>query len=328
MLANFRGSILTLLLVSTPQLGANPDLKISTPGGGAVWLQLSEDLTGDSWILQDSYDASYWRDLASFDDVLVYKEGRSQRIKNRIFRAVQKDLDWPIDALNNARDRWEELMPLEYQYVYRNFGEFGLYEELVVVEDDVVTKSFTLRKPDHETGKHTGTITDLHNEISSTIGFAASVEVRYHPTIGTPETIFVDYDAGLADEEWQYEIIQPPASPSDALKQGRRLWRIHKPKSYQFHLRYVPGLSEWEGSLNVSESGAVTVVESSTAPPAEALHSIDELYLIMGNAMDSDDSVHLAFDRDSGQLGLFSRNAKAGDSSEQYWITEFKSTNE
>ncbi len=26
-------------------------------------------------------------------------------------------------------------MPLEYQYVYRNFGEFGLYEELVVVED-------------------------------------------------------------------------------------------------------------------------------------------------------------------------------------------------
>ena len=226
-----------------------------------MWLELAAELKDESLVLQDSYDMRYWRDLASFDDVDIYKEGRRWFIPGRFYRAVAKNLDQPMDALAKARERWQASALTDYQYVYWNVGEFGLIEELVVVSNGKIIESYVVQQP---------------------------------------ERTFVDYDSRIADEEWSHEIVVPPGTASEALTRSRQLWKRANARDYQYHVSYQSNLAAWESRVEVSDGVAKFVTTSSTRPNDAVAATAEQLQELASSTIGNGSEVYFSYHPDSG----------------------------
>ncbi len=292
-----------------------------------MWLELSEELPSEAFVLQDSYDGRYWRDLAPFDDEGVYKEGRRWFIERRFYRAVEKDLDQPMEALAKARERWKASALTDYQYVYWNSGSIGLVEELVVVRDGKTTESYVVQEPFPDFGTQTRTVDDVFAAIESAWdGGAAAIQVRYHPTLGFPESTYIDYDTRIADEEWSHEIVIPPGTAQEALKRSKRLWRRVDAGDYQYQLKFQSNLAQWEGRVEVTNGVAAFVSTDSKRPPEAVALVIADYHSMVENAIAADQDVHFAYHPDSGMPTFISIDWTAtfvDGPGHQLWISDF-----
>ena len=118
--------------------------------------------------------------------------------------------------LSAARTRWSVNDIVEYEYRYARSCEClptDLTAPTIEVRDGVIVRVW-----DERTGatapadRHAWyfTVDDLFAEIEQAIDQDVhELEVAYHPSLGHPTTLIIDYDARMADEELILTTIGP-----------------------------------------------------------------------------------------------------------------------
>ncbi len=199
-------SILLLLIVGV--LSVEPSLRWTSKSRDWVRVQLMDASTGEAWHLQDSYDLESWRSLAPFEDSDQVLERDRRHSAQRYFRAIKGAMPDPETLLAEARERWETLGWKAYQFDYRETGEFGCRHWRASVKGGDV-QSFEGICWEEWAGPVTEppTIDAIFERIATALASQPHrVVIHYHPTLGYPESGFIDFDERIADEEWSFEI--------------------------------------------------------------------------------------------------------------------------
>jgi len=118
-----------------------PELSISSGEGDVVEVAVVGGAVEDGWVLQDSYNGVDWRDLEEMDGATGGFSSASVPTTKRFFRAAQKPLATWQEALTQARERWDAMDLVKYQYRHRTSGAFFVADDLILVDDGEVKES-------------------------------------------------------------------------------------------------------------------------------------------------------------------------------------------
>lgn len=133
------------------------------------------------------------------------------------------DRDEREEALADARARWRSQGPDDYRFEFRKLcfcHPSAVRLVKVTVQDGAVTDVEVLEEvPNHEqyqyptpTPEQYYTVEGLFAKLEQAIDRDAhEIRVTYHPALGYPTSVFIDYDENAADEEfgWEARSLQP-----------------------------------------------------------------------------------------------------------------------
>lgn len=118
-----------------------------------------------------------------------------------------------LRELAEAREVWEDRGPASYVYTYA-LNCFcvgpGVPPVRITVTDGRVTDAFVpsedRRVPPSELSTYP-TVVDLFEDVSDWLGREpASARTEFHPILGYPVDVFVDFETNVADEELGFRI--------------------------------------------------------------------------------------------------------------------------
>ena len=184
---------------------------------------------------------------------------------------------------------------------------------MVRVQGDVIMNVETRAEgtvPLPDVQKYIPTIDKLFDEIQNGIELnAAEIRVTYNEILGYPESVYIDYNAGIADEEFsaQVDYFAPVGSWQSALDQGKQKWEMQGVQSYTY-LYY-------QDTQDVDNAGSKLVevldgiVVSVNGEPVKAIArssfseipTMDDLFSRIQQAIDMDAfAVRVAYDEETG----------------------------
>ena len=155
---------------------------------------------------------------------------------------------------------------------------------------------------------------------------AVLMVVRYHPDQGHPESIYVDLDERIADEEWGTTIAEPPSPPETQRLENKRRWEQSGVEAYEFDLKFDTARIGWEGTIRV-RGGTAQVVSGSEPAQPHIVMTMDQYFDYIGEALSEGAITSVAYDRELGYPLFFSRDWHLtffDGPGERFWISNFR----
>lgn len=307
----------------SPWLRAQPDLSIAIPNpGGPTELTLSGGSEGP-WVAQDSYDGIHWRELGTFAQEGAPSTWRFQdpywnterQTPFRWFRAIQKSPQTLVESLNESRQRWRALNLTTYEFDYTDFGEFGFRRRVVSVKDgEVIEWNGDLNGETIGSFGGNHSIEDLFDLIESAIDQEAErIAVRYHPTQGYPQSIFIDYSFLIADEEISLTVgsERPPETHQASLDRHQTMWASEGPEDYRFHLRMIRSWGYWDGEVVVLDGEVSLARIEGSATDEEVELAVEDFFGLIEGAIQNGHELSVHYDPIMGYPTFISNNYRA-----------------
>jgi hypothetical protein len=303
-----------------------PDLTVKSDSAGGVWLTLEGTREGESWIVQDSYDGEIWRDISEFSRNPAHERLPARPNRVRLFRASTKSLESPQAALTRAREHWDAFGMTDYQYVKSTNGSAGFIVQMAAIKNGKQFEELTIESDGFDPNSPRP-IEKLFDSIQSAIDQKAYfIKVLYHPTMGFPESIFIDYDSQIQDEEWSFLMEDEPQSLSSLLEESEDAWQPYRVKNYRYHLNFQTAWWRWEGDVEVTDGVAKAV--GKPAPTSDHIIRTMEGHIdYIRTAQAGDSDIAAVFDPTTGFPTFISKDwtwTFVDGPGERYWITEFE----
>jgi len=170
-----------------------------------LFAEVQEAIDGDPDSIIVTYDAEYGYPRQIYIDWRV--ETADEETAYEASDLVSKPL---LAELNRRRGQWASHRINIYEYEFQN----ACYCEAEIVQPTIITvdngQVTALRRVEDGVafepyeGAPYPTITELFDTVESGLKTADSVEVQYDVQRGFPTQIYIDWDAGMADEETRY----------------------------------------------------------------------------------------------------------------------------
>ena len=292
----------------------------------SVWLELDGVADGE-WVIQDSYNGVDWRDRGAYSGNHFRVQARSGQVQ--FFRAARKTVDSAHVQLTRARQQWEAFNLTNYQYIYSRTGEFGIEKQLVGVNEGKVFETHTIETEEFWTPGPGRTIDAMFDTVQSAIDQKAfSISVLYHPSLGFPESIHIDYELQIQDEELSWKLESPPRGLIPILEKASEDWHGRLPKNYRYHLKFVTAWWRWEGEIEVTDGKAQ--VASEIAPGSDhIIRTMDEHFEFLRTAHAEGSDVLAFFDPQLGFPTFMSKDwlfVAFDGLGERYWLSDLSIT--
>ncbi|WP_026817996.1 DUF6174 domain-containing protein [Arthrobacter castelli] len=116
-------------------------------------------------------------------------------------------------AMNQARELWKTESPEDYRFTWQFSIMAGQTRTVVTVHDGKATigEPAGLRSRNElfltRSGR-SGTMEDVFKILEHELAEAHAVEVRYNSELGYPESVFVNDDPNMVDEESTFRILK------------------------------------------------------------------------------------------------------------------------
>ena len=193
-----------------------------TMSGGVLEFRLASLEWRESWMLQQSSDGETWTDVIPFQSDLgslgytatVLNDPQADQPSRMIFRARKYSRHLELSQeYEAALARWNEAALTSYSYVVTSSTGFFRTETRYTVVDGEVTEVEVLSAfPEFIMPPDDVTVDDWFATIASAIeNDAFRIDVDWDPSLGFPETTYIDFDEWLADEErgWAISEVTP-----------------------------------------------------------------------------------------------------------------------
>jgi hypothetical protein len=213
-----------------------------------------------------------------------------------------------VEALN----QWQSQGVESYRILYRR--QFGAQQstplEVRVVNDKVIDVAIIATGEDFSSeiaDECDCTITELFLEIQAAFeDNPVNIVILYNSQYGYPESVFIDKDKRIADEEIRFDISSFAPSISRAeLDQARTKWESLSILNYAFGAS-LEGVEDGADATVFVENGVLTSVDGFYGQSLELLldvvvPTIDDLFYILEGAITGQTNQVLAsFDKDYG----------------------------
>jgi hypothetical protein len=212
---------------------------------------------------------------------------------------------------------------VDYQYVQSTNGSAGFIVQMAAIKNGKLFEELTIQSGWIDPNSPSP-IEKLFDSIQSAIDQGAYfIKVLYHPTMGFPESIYIDYDAQIQDEEWSFLMEDAPQPLSSLIEKAEDTWQSHRDRNYRYHLDFHTAWWSWEGDVEVTDGVAKAVGNS--APRSDHIIRTMEGHIdYIRTAQAGDSDIAAVFDPTSGFPTFISKDwtwTFVDGPGERYWIT-------